>query len=181
MHSRSSSGQKELTDLNALTNEYLQLSYHGLRTKNKSFNVTIKTDYDKSLENIAVIPQELGRVLLNLFSNAFYAVQQKQKLMGPGYEPKVEVSTCRRDEFVEITVRDNGIGMTEKVKNKICQPFFTTKPTGSGTGLGLSLSYDIIAKGHGGELRVETVEGEYTAFIIQLPVTVNSPLQPVVA
>ncbi|WP_345158502.1 sensor histidine kinase [Pontibacter saemangeumensis] len=181
LHSRSSSGQRELTDLNALTNEYLQLSYHGLRTKNKSFSVTIQTNYDTTLEKVAVIPQELGRVLLNLFSNAFYAVQQKQKLMGAGYEPKVEVSTCRRDEFVEIVVRDNGIGMPDKVKNKIFQPFFTTKPTGSGTGLGLSLSYDIIAKGHGGDLRVETAEGEYTAFIIQLPVTVNSSLQPVEA
>ncbi|WP_161887884.1 sensor histidine kinase [Pontibacter russatus] len=179
-HSRSSSGQKELTDLNALTNEYLQLSYHGLRAKNKGFCVTIETSYDKTLEKVAVVPQELGRVLLNLFSNAFYAVQQKQKLAGAGYEPKVEVSTCRREGLVEITVRDNGIGMPEKVKNKIFQPFFTTKPTGSGTGLGLSLSYDIIAKGHGGELRVDTAEGEYTAFTIQLPVTVVSPLQPVV-
>lgn len=180
-HSRKSTGQKELTDLNALTNEYLQLSYHGLSAKNKAFHVTLETSYDRTLEKVEVVPQELGRVLLNLFSNAFYAVQQKQKLMKPGYEPKVEVSTCRRNGVVEIKVRDNGLGMTEKVKSKIFQPFFTTKPSGSGTGLGLSLSYDIIAKGHGGELRVETAEGEYTAFIIQLPVPVKSSLEPVIA
>ena len=176
-HSRKSSGQKELIDLNALTNEYLQLSYHGLRAKNKNFNVTLETSYDKTLDKVMVVPQELGRVLLNLFSNAFYAVQQKQKLMGSGYEPKVEVSTCLHEGKVEIRVHDNGTGMSEKVKSKIFQPFFTTKPSGSGTGLGLSLSYDIITKVHGGELRLETVEGEYTTFIVQLPVTVTSQLQ----
>ncbi|MBF9254928.1 SMP-30/gluconolactonase/LRE family protein [Pontibacter sp. 172403-2] len=174
-HSRSSSGQKELTDINALADEYLQLSYHGLRAKDKAFRAGLQTNYDKNLDKVAVVPQELGRVLLNLFSNAFYSVLQKQKLQGNSYEPKVEVSTSRVNGHVEIKVRDNGMGIPEKLRNKIFQPFFTTKPSGDGTGLGLSLSYDIITKGHGGELLVESVEGEFAEFRIQLPVTVVSP------
>ncbi len=178
-HSRSSSGKKELTDINALCDEYLRLSYHGLRAKDKSFNATMKTDFDKSLEKINVVTQDIGRVILNLLTNAFYVVTEKKKLNIPGYEPTVSVSTKKLNGKVEISVKDNGNGIPQKVLDKIFHPFFTTKPTGQGTGLGLSLSYDII-KAHGGEIKVETLsaedlskagkEGEGTTFIIQLPV-----------
>ncbi|PRY14303.1 two component regulator with propeller domain [Pontibacter ummariensis] len=174
-HSRTSTGQKEPTDINALTEEYLQLSYHGLRAKDKAFRVKLQTNYDQSLDKATVVPQEMGRVLLNLFNNAFFAVLQKQKAAGCEYEPKVEVSTRRTDDSIEILVRDNGVGVPEKLKNKIFQPFFTTKPTGQGTGLGLSLCYDIITKGHGGEILVESVEGEFTEFRVLLPVAIPSP------
>ncbi len=177
-HSRSSSGQKEPTDINALCDEYLRLSYHGLRAKDKSFNATMKTDFDNSIGNINIIPQDIGRVLLNLFTNAFYAVSlpTEEGLLDPDNKkiPTVWVSTSRyplsgiRGTRVLITVSDNGPGIPEKILDKIFQPFFTTKPTGQGTGLGLSLSYDII-KAHGGELKVETKEGEGTKFIIILP------------
>ncbi|GAB3528235.1 sensor histidine kinase [Pontibacter brevis] len=177
-HSRTSSGQKEPTDINALADEYLQLSYHGLRAKDKTFNATLQKDFGKGLDKVVVVPQELGRVLLNLFNNAFYAVQQKLKSTGGNYTPKVEVSTSRKGACVEIKVRDNGGGMSEAVKAKVFQPFFTTKPSGQGTGLGLSLSYDIITKGHGGEMFVDSVEGEYTEFTIKLPVTVAAVSQP---
>ncbi|MEJ7821302.1 MAG: ATP-binding protein [Chitinophagaceae bacterium] len=168
-HSRSSSGVREPTDINALCDEYLRLSYHGLRAKDKSFNATIKTDFDASLEKINVIPQDIGRVILNLLTNAFYAVTEKKKQQPEGYEPTVSVSTKKIKEKVEIKVSDNGNGIPQKVLDKIFQPFFTTKPTGQGTGLGLSLSYDIVTKGHGGELKVETKEGGGTTFIIKLP------------
>ena len=175
-HSRSSSGVKEPTDINSLCDEYLRLSYHGLRAKDKSFNATIKTDFDNSIGNINIIPQDIGRVVLNLLTNAFYAVDEKKKQAGDAYEPTVSVSTSRslsfgegRDE-VQIKVTDNGNGIPQKVLDKIFQPFFTTKPTGQGTGLGLSLSYDIV-KAHGGELKVETKEGEGTTFTILLPNT----------
>ena len=168
-HSRSSSGQKEQTDINALADEYLRLSYHGLRAKDKSFNATFKTDLDPSLEKINIIPQDIGRVILNLLTNAFYVVNEKRKLNIPGYEPTVTVSTKKNGNKIEISVKDNGNGIPQKVLDKIFQPFFTTKPTGQGTGLGLSLSYDIVTKGHGGELKVETKEGEGTTFIIILP------------
>ncbi len=167
-HSRSSSGQKELTDINVLCDEYLRLSYHGLRAKDKSFNATFETDFDSTLEKINVIPQDIGRVILNLINNAFYAVTEKRKVNLDGYEPTVSVTTKQRDDKVEITVKDNGNGISQKVLDKIFQPFFTTKPTGQGTGLGLSLSYDIV-KAHGGELKVETREGEGSEFSIQLP------------
>ncbi len=174
-HSRSSSAIKEPTDINALADEYLRLSYHGLRAKDKSFNATMKTDFDNSIGNINMIPQDIGRVILNLFTNAFYAVDEKKKLNSPGYEPTVTISTCRsplpgRGAGGEVTikVRDNGNGIPQKVLDKIFQPFFTTKPTGKGTGLGLSLSYDII-KAHGGEIKVDTKEGEGTEFTIILP------------
>ena len=166
-HSRTSSGQKELTDINALADEYLRLAYHGLRAKDKSFNVTTKTDFDGSIGNINVVPQDLGRVILNLINNAFYAVDVKKKQNGGGYEPTVSVSTKEENGKVEIKVADNGSGIPQKALDKIFQPFFTTKPTGQGTGLGLSLSYDIV-KAHGGELKVETKEGEGSEFIIQL-------------
>ena len=166
-HSRSSSGVKEPTDINALADEYLRLAYHGLRAKDKSFNASMKNDFDQSIGNIEVIPQDIGRVILNLITNAFYAVTEKKQLNIPGYEPTVSVSTKRQGAKVEIRVSDNGNGIPEKVLDKIFQPFFTTKPTGEGTGLGLSLSYDIV-KAHGGELKVETFEGKGTTFIIQL-------------
>ncbi len=168
-HSRSSSGVKELTDINALADEYLRLSYHGLRAKDKSFNATLKTDFDQSIGKINIVPQDIGRVILNLLTNAFYVVNEKKQMNIPGYEPTVSISTKKIGSKVEIRVTDNGNGIPQKVLDKVFQPFFTTKPTGQGTGLGLSLSYDII-KAHGGELKVETKEGEGTTFIIQLPI-----------
>ena len=168
-HSRSSSGVKEATDINALCDEYLRLCYHGLRAKDKSFNATIKTDFDTSLEKINIIPQDIGRVILNLLTNAFYVVDEKKKSGIENYEPTVSISTKKIDDKLLISVKDNGNGIPQKVFDKIFQPFFTTKPPGQGTGLGLSLSYDII-KAHGGEIKVETKEGEGTEFIIQLPV-----------
>ncbi|MEO8771171.1 MAG: ATP-binding protein [Ferruginibacter sp.] len=167
-HSRSSSGTKEPTDINALCDEYLRLSYHGLRAKDKSFNATLKTDFDPSIEKINIIPQDIGRVILNLITNAFYAVNEKKKLQPENYEPAVTVSTKKINNHVEIKVKDNGNGIPQKVLDKVFQPFFTTKPTGQGTGLGLSLSYDIITKGHGGELKVETKDGEFAEFVITL-------------
>ncbi len=169
-HSRTTSGEKQPTDLNALAEEYLRLSYHGWRAKNKDFNASLVTDFDTSLGKVEVVPQELGRVLLNLFNNAFYVTQQKKSMLNGHYEPQVQVSTRKVGANVEIRVKDNGTGIAEKIKRKIFQPFFTTKPTGQGTGLGLSLSYDIITKEHGGELEVETQEGEGTEFIVVLPI-----------
>ncbi len=174
-HSRSSSGVKEPTDINALADEYLRLAYHGLRAKDKSFNATMKTDFDETIGKINVIPQDIGRVILNLITNAFYAVTEKKASEGASYEPTVTVSTKKAGTGIEIRVKDNGSGIPQKVLDKIFQPFFTTKPTGQGTGLGLSLSYDIV-KAHGGELKVETLpagqagkEGEGAEFIIELP------------
>jgi len=186
-HSSSVSGKKEPTDINALADEYLRLAYHGLRAKDKSFNTTIKSDFDEAIGNINIIPQDIGRVLLNLYNNAFYAVNEKLNSALNGYEPQVSVSTRlvpnsenslirqsppiggRSANSIIISVKDNGMGIPQKVLDKIFQPFFTTKPTGQGTGLGLSLSYDIV-KAHGGELRVETMEGEWSEFVIQLPI-----------
>jgi signal transduction histidine kinase len=167
-HSRSSSGVKEPTNINALADEYLRLAYHGLRAKDKSFNATMKTDFDETIGNINIIPQDIGRVILNLITNAFYVVNEKKNLGVEGYEPTVSVSTKKVNGKVEVRVTDNGNGIPQKVLDKIFQPFFTTKPTGQGTGLGLSLSYDIV-KAHGGELKVGTKEGEFAEFIIQLP------------
>ncbi|MXV15475.1 sensor histidine kinase [Hufsiella ginkgonis] len=168
-HSRSSSGQKEPTDLNALADEYLRLCFHGLRAKDKSFNSKLVTDYDHALPPVSVAKQDLGRVLLNLFANAFYSVAAKKKRLGDGYEPTVTVQTRLIDQEIEISVTDNGSGIPQKVLDKIYQPFFTTKPTGEGTGLGLSLSYDIVTKGHGGTLLAETEEGEFARFRIRVP------------
>jgi signal transduction histidine kinase len=170
MHSRASTGKKELTDINTLTDEYLRLAYHGLRAKDKSFNAVFETNFDPSIEKIKVVPQDIGRVLLNLFTNSFYSVTEKNKHQTEKYTPTVSVSTKKINGKVQISVRDNGMGIPQKVMDKIFQPFFTTKPTGQGTGLGLSLSYDIITKGHGGEVRLETKEGEFAEFIIQLPI-----------
>ena len=172
-HSRTSTGQKELTDINTLADEYLRLAYHGMRAKEKSFNATLKTDYDQTLGNINIIPQDMGRVLLNLITNAFYAVGEKKQQQPEGYEPTISVSTKRNGDKAAIMIADNGNGIPQKVLDKIFQPFFTTKPTGQGTGLGLSLAYDIV-KAHGGEIKVETKEHEGSIFIIQLPVFINN-------
>lgn len=168
-HSRSSTGQKEPTDINALCDEYLRLAYHGLRAKDKSFNAQFETDFDASLPKVNVVPQDMGRVILNLISNAFYAVNEKKKSGVENYEPIVSIQTKKVNDKIEISVKDNGNGIPKNIIDKIFQPFFTTKPTGSGTGLGLSLSYDIV-KAHGGEIKVETRESEGTEFMIQLPV-----------
>jgi len=169
-HSRASSGQKEPTDINALADEYLRLAYHGLRAKDKSFNAHLVTNFSPNLPHVTIVPQDVGRVLLNLFTNAFYATQQKGNQMEDGtYKPVVELSTRQEGNIIEITVKDNGTGIPDAIKDKILQPFFTTKPTGQGTGLGLSLSYDIIVKGHGGKINIVSTEGEGAAFIITLP------------
>jgi len=169
-HSRTSSGQKEPTDLNALADEYLRLAYHGLRAKDKDFNVELATHFDEKLPKVNVIPQDIGRVLLNVVNNAFYAVQQKAKTAGNGYRPEVEISTAQQNGSIVVSVKDNGSGIPEAIRDKIMQPFFTTKPTGEGTGLGLSLSYDIVVKGHGGNINVDTKEGEFTKFTVTLPI-----------
>ncbi|HVT85066.1 MAG TPA: ATP-binding protein, partial [Chitinophagaceae bacterium] len=169
-HSRASSGKKEPTDINALCDEYLRLSFHGLRAKDKTFNAKFETELDPTIGKINIVGQDIGRVILNLINNAFYAVSEKKKLNENGYEPTVIVSTKNLGDKIEVKVKDNANGIPQKVLDKIFQPFFTTKPTGQGTGLGLSLSYDIITKGHGGEIKVNTKEGEGTEFIIQLPV-----------
>ena len=186
-HSKQTSGIKEPTNINALCDEYLRLSYHGMRAKDKEFNADFKTDFDADLSSVEgkinIVPQDIGRVLLNLFNNAFYAVNERQKTEGEGYKPVVTLTTKRSSSLstrgkpvpthregrgeVEIRVSDNGTGIPQRVVDKIFQPFFTTKPTGQGTGLGLSLSYDII-KAHGGEIKVESREGEGTEFVIKL-------------
>jgi signal transduction histidine kinase/ligand-binding sensor domain-containing protein len=168
-HSRQSSGQKEATDINKLADEYLRLSYHGLRAKDKTFNADFKSDFDESIGKINIIPQDIGRVLLNLFNNAFYAANEQKTLNPESCNPTIFVSTKKFENKIQITVKDNGNGIPQKIIDKIFQPFFTTKPTGEGTGLGLSLSYDII-KAHGGEIKVESKEGEGSEFIISLPV-----------
>jgi signal transduction histidine kinase len=168
-HSRSSSGVKEPTDINALADEYFRLAYHGLRAKDKTFNATMKTDFDESIGKINIIPQDIGRVVLNLITNAFYVVNEKSKQGIADYEPTVSVVTKKVNHQVEIRVTDNGNGIPANIVDKIFQPFFTTKPTGQGTGLGLSLSYDIL-KAHGGEITVESKEGVGSDFIIQLPI-----------
>ena len=174
-HSRTSTGVKEPTDLNVLADEYLRLAYHGLRAKDSSFNATMETHFDPDLPKIEVIPQDIGRVLLNLINNAFYAVAERSRstvaasLAGAlSYQPNVTISTQKIDNQILIKVKDNGNGIPDAIKDKIFQPFFTTKPTGQGTGLGLSLAYDIVTKGHGGSLDVESTIGEGSEFIILL-------------
>lgn len=167
-HSRTSTGQKELTDINALCDEYLRLAYHGIRAKDSSFNVTLETDFDATVGQVLIQPQEMGRVVLNLINNALYAVGDKKKVQKEGYQPTVKVCTQKKGNVVTFIVEDNGLGIPAAIKEKIFQPFFTTKPTGQGTGLGLSLSYDIV-KAHKGELKVESQEGIGTSFTITLP------------
>ncbi|MEO8762827.1 MAG: ATP-binding protein [Ginsengibacter sp.] len=169
-HSQKSSGQKEPTDINTLCDEYLRLSYHGFRAKDKEFNAELKTDFDNSIGKVSIISQDIGRVLLNLYSNAFYATNTKQKTVDENYKPIVSVQTKKANNKVEIIVKDNGNGIPQKIIDKIFQPFFTTKPAGQGTGLGLSLSYETI-KAHGGEIKVETEENAGAAFTIILPIS----------
>ena len=167
-HSRASAGQKEPTDLNKLADEYLRLAFQGFKAKEKSFDAELVTSFKENLPKVTVIPQDFGRVLLNLFNNAFYAVNQKAKTEGTGYRPEVSVSTTAENGRLVIRVKDNGTGIPLAIKDKVMQPFFTTKPTGEGTGLGLSLSYDIIVKGHGGSIDLNTSEGEFTEFIVRV-------------
>ncbi|RYY67657.1 MAG: GHKL domain-containing protein [Chitinophagaceae bacterium] len=169
-HSRKSNGLKEPTDINVLADEYVRLCYHGLRAKDKSFNATIKTDFGDDIGTINIVSQDIGRVIMNLLTNAFYAVNARRAKQEEGYKPTVSVITRKADNEVLIKVSDNGMGIPAEVIDKIFQPFFTTKPTGQGTGLGLSLSYDIVTKGHGGDLEVETSEGAGTSFTIRLPI-----------
>ncbi len=166
-HSQKSTGKKEPTDINKLADEYLRLSYHGMRAKDKLFNAALQTDFDENIGTINITPQDIGRVILNLYNNAFYAVAEKMKQQDGDYEPTVSVSTKKLNDKIEIRVEDNGNGIPQNIVDKIFQPFFTTKPTGQGTGLGLSLSYDII-KAHGGEIKVETKEGEGSVFTMTL-------------
>jgi two-component system, NtrC family, sensor kinase len=168
-HSRASSGQKERTDMNVLADEYLRLAYHGLRAKDKEFNAELVTVFDPDLPKVNAIAQDIGRVLLNLFNNAFYAVSEKAKTAGGGYKPEVSVSTSSTNGQAVVKVKDNGTGIPDAIKEKIMQPFFTTKPTGEGTGLGLSLTYDMVVKGHGGSITVESNEGQGTEFTVTLP------------
>ncbi len=180
-HSRTNSGEKEATDINVLVDEYLRLAYHGLRAKDKSFNAALETDFDKSIEKQELIPQDIGRVMLNLITNAFHTVSERQKVVEKDlsgfqnltglkeYKPTVSVTTKKENKQIEIAVSDNGNGIPKDIIDKIFQPFFTTKPTGQGTGLGLSLSYDIV-KAHNGELSVKSNAGEGSEFIIQLPI-----------
>ncbi|QJX49287.1 two-component sensor histidine kinase [Hymenobacter taeanensis] len=168
-HSRASTGERAPTDLNALADEYLRLAYQGLRAKDKSFNAALHTDFAPGLPLVEAVAGDVGRVLLNLFNNAFYAVQQRQQAGEAGFAPTVRVSTQRVNGRLAIRVQDNGTGMSPEVQQKIFQPFFTTKPTGEGTGLGLSLSHDIITQGHGGTLAVESQAGRGSTFTISFP------------
>jgi len=166
-HSRKHSGGLELTDLNELADEYLKLSYHGFRSKHKSFICDFKTSFDGQVGRIRIIPQDVGHILVNLFNNAFYSMYEKTKLKDTAYEPTLFVSTEKKGNKLIIIVRDNGLGISPKINDKVFQPFFTTKPTGEATGLGLSLSYDMI-KAHKGELKVDSKEGEHASFTMEL-------------
>jgi signal transduction histidine kinase len=168
-HSRKNSGQFELTDIHILIEEYLRLAFQGMRTKERNFNVSVQTYFDNHLEKINIMPQEIGRVLVNLLNNAFYSVIKKRQQLSDQYVPEIILTTRRLSKALEISVKDNGLGIPHQALEKIFQPFFTTKPAGEGVGLGLSLSYDIITKGHGGEFFVETKEGDYAEFVIRLP------------
>jgi signal transduction histidine kinase len=169
-HSRGSSGERRPVDLNTLVDEALNLAYHGARAQDQSFNVTLERDFDEGTTPITLAPQDVTRVLLNLFSNGFYAARRRQSMeAAPGFDPTLKVATRELGDAVEIRVRDNGIGIAEEVKDKLFQPFFTTKPTGEGTGLGLSISYDIVTQQHGGSITVDSKVGEYSEFTIRLP------------
>lgn len=168
-HTRSGSGERQLTQINTLSEEFFKLSYQGLRAKDKNFNSEMTTHFDPNLPKVNVVQQDIGRVLLNLFNNAFYAVNQKAKTVGEGYRPEVSITTTTENGSLLIKVKDNGIGIPDAIREKILQPFFTTKPTGEGTGLGLSLSYDILVKGHNGTLDILSTEGEGAEFVIRLP------------
>jgi signal transduction histidine kinase len=181
-HSRSSTGERRPTNLNELADEYLKLAFHGMRAKDPDFQVQLCTEFDQELKPITIAPQDIGRVLLNLYNNAFYAVGQKQRqaqgavIVGTldeaeaDYQPQVWVTTRQANGHIELRVKDNGTGIPDSIQDKVFQPFFTTKPTGQGTGLGLSLSYDIVTKGHGGEMKVESISGEGAGLIVSLPI-----------
>ncbi|MBU1820620.1 MAG: GHKL domain-containing protein [Bacteroidetes bacterium] len=173
LHSRTSSGEKQSIDINALADEYMRLAYHGLRAKDKEFNASLEKDFQHETLLASVTPQDFGRVLLNIFNNAFYAVKERKLVEDESYRPTVWLSTQVTSDKVEIRIKDNGTGIPESVKEKIFEPFFTTKPTGLGTGLGLSLSYEIVVKGHNGTLEVESEPGAYTEFIILIPLSKN--------
>ncbi|HSR18092.1 MAG TPA: HAMP domain-containing sensor histidine kinase, partial [Ignavibacteriaceae bacterium] len=168
LHSRGTSGEKVLTNINDLLEQYVTLAYHGMRAQNKEFNITIEKDYDGSLEKINIVPQDISRVFLNLINNACYAANERKRKSGNDFSPTLKVSTKNLQDKVEIKIRDNGNGIPAEIREKLFNPFFTTKPTGEGTGLGLSLSYDIIVKQHSGEIKFESEEGNYTEFIINL-------------
>jgi signal transduction histidine kinase len=169
LHSRGTSGEKCLTDLNDLLDQYVTLAYHGLRAQDKDFNITIEKDYDNSIEKINVVPQDISRVFLNLVNNACYAANDKKRMNGNDFVPVLKVSTRNLKDKVEIHIKDNGNGIPNSIKENIFNPFFTTKPTGEGTGLGLSISYDIVTKIHGGDISFKSEEGKYTEFTITLP------------
>jgi len=168
-HSRTSTGERQLSNINILADEFFKLSYQGLRAKDKNFNAEMVTHFNPDLPFVNVVQQDIGRVLVNLFNNAFYAVNQKSKTAGTDYKPEVSLTTLTENGQVIIKVKDNGVGIPDAIKEKIMQPFFTTKPTGEGTGLGLSLSYDILVKGHNGTLDINSKEGEGSEFIVKLP------------
>ena len=169
-HSRGSSGERRSVDLNALVDEALNLAYHGARAQDQSFSVTLQREFGEGIAPITLAPQDVTRVLLNLFSNGFYAARERQRTgAAPGFAPTLKVSTCDLDGAVEIRVRDNGIGIPAEIKDRLFQPFFTTKPPGEGTGLGLSMSYDIITQQHGGSISVDSKVGEYSEFTVRLP------------
>jgi len=168
-HSRTGTGERQPTNINILAEEFFKLSYQGLRAKDKTFNAELVTNFDTNLPKPNIVQQDIGRVLLNLFNNAFYAVNQKAKTAGDDYKPEVILTTLTQNGSLLIKVKDNGVGIPDAIKVKILQPFFTTKPTGEGTGLGLSLSYDILVKGHNGTLDINSTEGEGSEFIVKLP------------
>ncbi|HRP93808.1 MAG TPA: ATP-binding protein, partial [Ignavibacteriaceae bacterium] len=162
-------GEKTLTDINDLLDQYVNLAYHGMRAQDKDFNITIEKKYDDTLEKINVVPQDISRVFLNIVNNACYAANEKKKNNGADFNPVLSVSTLNDKDYIEIKIRDNGNGIPESIRRNLFNPFFTTKPTGEGTGLGLSLSYDIIVKQHAGEIKFESEEGKFTEFIIIIP------------
>jgi two-component system, NtrC family, sensor kinase len=169
-HSRGSSGERRSVDLNHLVEDALNLAYHGARAQDQSFNITLEHDFDPAIAPIELVPQDITRVCLNLISNGFYASRKREKERGdPDFEPRLKVSTRDLGDAVEIKIRDNGIGIPPEIKDKLFQPFFTTKPTGEGTGLGLSISYDIVTQQHGGTIEVDSRVGEFTEFAIRLP------------
>jgi signal transduction histidine kinase len=169
-HSRGSSGERRSVNLNTLVDEALNLAYHGARARDQSFNITLQRDFDEGIAPITLVPQDVTRVLLNLFSNGFYAARRRQSIEAdPGFEPIVKVVTRELGDAAEIRVRDNGIGISEEIRDKLFQPFFTTKPTGEGTGLGLSISYDIVTQQHGGSITVDSEPGSFTEFTVGLP------------
>jgi signal transduction histidine kinase len=170
-HSRATKGERTQVNVNALLEEYLNLAYHSMRAQDADFKVTLEKEFDTSVRPIDLVPQEIGRVILNLFNNAFYAVHKRGKAEGDGYAPTIKVSTRIDEGMLEIRVEDNGQGMSEETRGKVFEPFFTTKPTGEGTGLGLSLSFEIITRGYGGTLSVESREGAGATFFVRLPVS----------